>query len=84
MLDGLGMRTGVDLDKLVDIGRWICGVLGREPSSKVQAIAAKSKVNSPCIKVCQMDPVRGVCIGCCRTLDEIARWSAMSDRSATQ
>ena len=26
-----------------------------------------------------MDPVRGVCIGCCRTLDEIARWGAMSD-----
>jgi len=36
-------------------------------------------VTSPCIKVCQMDPVRGVCIGCCRTLDEIARWSGMSD-----
>ena len=26
-----------------------------------------------------MDPVRGVCIGCCRSLDEIARWSGMSD-----
>jgi uncharacterized protein len=26
-----------------------------------------------------MDPVRGVCIGCCRTLDEIGRWSRMSD-----
>jgi predicted Fe-S protein YdhL (DUF1289 family) len=26
-----------------------------------------------------MDPARGVCIGCCRTLDEIARWSGMSD-----
>ena len=35
-------------------------------------------MNSPCIKVCQMDPVRGVCIGCCRTLDEIARWGAMA------
>ena len=35
MLNGMGMRTGVDLDKLVDIGRWICGVLGKEPSSKV-------------------------------------------------
>jgi predicted Fe-S protein YdhL (DUF1289 family) len=34
---------------------------------------------SPCVKVCQMDPVRGVCIGCCRTLDEIGRWSRMSD-----
>jgi predicted Fe-S protein YdhL (DUF1289 family) len=36
-------------------------------------------MTSPCIKVCQMDPVRGVCIGCCRTLDEIARWGGMSD-----
>ena len=35
MLNGLGMRTGIDLGKLVAIGRWICGVLGREPSSKV-------------------------------------------------
>jgi len=25
-----------------------------------------------------MDPLRGVCIGCCRTLDEIARWGTMS------
>ena len=36
-------------------------------------------MTSPCIKVCQMDPVRGVCIGCCRTLDEIARWGGMSE-----
>ena len=35
MLNGLGVRTGVDLERLVEIGRWICGVLGREPSSKV-------------------------------------------------
>jgi hydroxymethylglutaryl-CoA lyase len=35
MMNGLGMRTGVDLERLVEIGRWICGVLGREPSSKV-------------------------------------------------
>jgi uncharacterized protein len=36
-------------------------------------------VKSPCIKVCQMDPQRGLCIGCGRTLDEIARWGQMSD-----
>ena len=44
MLDGLGARTGVDLEKLVEIGAWICGVLGREPSSKAaRAIIAKRK-----------------------------------------
>ena len=36
-------------------------------------------MKSPCVKVCQMDPVRGVCLGCCRTLDEIARWSQLDD-----
>jgi len=36
-------------------------------------------VISPCVKVCQMDPARGVCLGCCRTLDEIARWASMDD-----
>jgi hydroxymethylglutaryl-CoA lyase len=44
MLNGLGARTGVDLERLVDIGQWICGVLGREPSSKAaRALAAKRK-----------------------------------------
>jgi len=42
MLHGLGMETGVDLDELVDIGRWICALLHREPSSKVnRAMTAK-------------------------------------------
>ncbi len=37
-------------------------------------------MKSPCVKVCVVDPQRGVCIGCCRTVDEIARWGAMTDR----
>src|ERR1051325_2720115 len=42
MLQGLGIDTGVDLDKLVEIGGWICAILQREPSSKVnRAITAK-------------------------------------------
>jgi uncharacterized protein len=31
-----------------------------------------------------MDPVRGVCIGCCRTLEEIGRWSSMADSEREQ
>jgi hydroxymethylglutaryl-CoA lyase len=43
LLHGLGVETGVDLGKLVGIGQWICGVLGREPSSKVnKALSAKA------------------------------------------
>jgi predicted Fe-S protein YdhL (DUF1289 family) len=36
-------------------------------------------IDSPCIKVCIIDAVAGLCTGCGRTLDEIARWGSMSD-----
>ena len=39
----------------------------------------RQAVESPCNKVCQMNPKTGLCIGCARTLDEIARWAEMSD-----
>jgi hypothetical protein len=29
---------------------------------------------SPCVSVCQMDPMTGYCVGCLRTLDEIRDW----------
>jgi isopropylmalate/homocitrate/citramalate synthase len=42
MLDGLGVRTGVDLAAVAEAGRFICGVLGRQPASKAaQALAAR-------------------------------------------
>lgn len=34
---------------------------------------------SPCVKICVIDETTGLCEGCCRTLDEIARWSVMDD-----
>jgi uncharacterized protein len=34
---------------------------------------------SPCNKVCVMDAAQRYCTGCQRTLEEIARWSQMSD-----
>lgn len=34
---------------------------------------------SPCINVCQMDKTTGLCSGCFRTLDEIARWASTDD-----
>jgi len=43
MLDGMGVETGVDFDKLVAAGRYISDFLGRPPVSKVaQAVAAKA------------------------------------------
>ena len=42
MLNGLGIETGIDLDKLVDAGAFISGVLERAPVSRVaRALLAK-------------------------------------------
>ena len=44
LLDGLGVETGVDIDKLIAAGEFICGVLGRPTHSKAaRALAAKRK-----------------------------------------
>ena len=39
--------------------------------------AGADHVPSPCVSVCTMDAASGVCVGCCRTLDEIAAWSVL-------
>jgi hydroxymethylglutaryl-CoA lyase len=41
MLHGLGIRTGIDLGALAEVGRWLAALLGRETGSKVgKALAA--------------------------------------------
>jgi len=42
------------------------------------AIASSTLPLSPCTGVCRLD-TRGLCMGCLRTGDEIARWTRMSD-----
>ncbi len=37
-----------------------------------------NRPESPCIRVCEMDAASGLCRGCARTLDEIARWGQAS------
>jgi uncharacterized protein len=34
-------------------------------------------LETPCVNVCELDVRSGLCIGCARTLDEIARWGEM-------
>lgn len=37
------------------------------------------EVASPCINVCRMDAGTGLCLGCFRTIEEIAVWSRTSN-----
>ena len=41
-------------------------------------VKKQDPVISPCINVCRIDPVNGLCQGCYRSLDEIAAWSRIS------
>lgn len=41
-------------------------------------------VPSPCINICRMDARSGLCLGCWRTLDEIAAWSRLDDAAKRQ
>jgi predicted Fe-S protein YdhL (DUF1289 family) len=37
--------------------------------------SAEANIETPCNRICVVHPTLGVCIGCGRSLDEIARWS---------
>ncbi|WP_442971011.1 DUF1289 domain-containing protein [Roseovarius sp. D0-M9] len=39
----------------------------------------RTEVQSPCIRVCVVHPEARLCTGCLRSIDEIARWSRMTD-----
>jgi predicted Fe-S protein YdhL (DUF1289 family) len=36
-------------------------------------------MESPCVKICLLDPLSGLCSGCGRSLDEIAGWADFTD-----
>ncbi len=38
----------------------------------------RDEVESPCVKVCVVHPAERMCVGCYRTIDEIAGWGRMT------
>jgi uncharacterized protein len=42
-------------------------------------VANPPAIASPCNKICTVEPVSGLCIGCGRSLAEIANWIGYSD-----
>ena len=42
--------------------------------------ALPSAIETPCIKICVIEPETGFCIGCGRTRGEIADWLGMTPR----
>lgn len=42
-------------------------------------IAPPRAIASPCVQVCTMDDASGLCLGCFRSLPEIAGWTRLTD-----
>ena len=38
----------------------------------------REAVESPCVKICLVHPATGLCVGCHRTVEEIAAWPGMT------
>ncbi len=38
-----------------------------------------TEIASPCVKLCVLHPESGYCVGCHRTMEEIAGWTRFSD-----
>ena len=48
LLNGLGIETGIDVERLVDIAAWISGVLGRDPASRVARAVLAKRAKAAC------------------------------------
>lgn len=43
-----------------------------------------ASIASPCTKICVIHAVEGLCLGCGRSLREIAAWSSLSGQDRTR
>jgi uncharacterized protein len=59
------------------------GVSGTRKSSireyRPETMTGRLPIPSPCVGVCELDPVTGLCRGCLRNGEEIAAWRDAGD-----
>jgi len=47
-------------------------------------IWSRAEIESPCIKICVIEPKSRLCTGCLRTIDEIGAWSRMTAEARSE
>ena len=52
----------------------------RRLAPQVRALGAGEAVPSPCNSVCRIDPDTELCMGCLRTLEEVAAWGRLHEQ----
>jgi predicted Fe-S protein YdhL (DUF1289 family) len=45
----------------------------------MKAAGPPRPIRTPCVQVCTLDAESGLCLGCRRTLEEIASWARLSE-----
>jgi hypothetical protein len=46
---------------------------------KSEPVWSREPIESPCVRLCVVEPESRLCMGCLRSIDEIAAWTRMSD-----
>lgn len=46
---------------------------------KDEQVWMRNEIESPCVKLCVVHPATRLCTGCLRSIDEITRWSKMTN-----
>ena len=52
---------------------------GPAPQGMSARMPEPPAIATPCVKVCVVDGESGLCLGCLRTLAEVAGWTGFSD-----
>ena len=55
------------------------GRIALDPRGGNVEIEHPMAMSTPCIGVCTIEPRSGLCLGCGRTLPEVARWGRISE-----
>jgi predicted Fe-S protein YdhL (DUF1289 family) len=47
-------------------------------AARRRPMSEPAMIETPCVKICTLDAQQRLCLGCGRTVDEIARWAGMT------
>ncbi len=52
---------------------------GEDNLASQPPVWTRDEVQSPCVQICVVHPQARICTGCLRSIDEITRWSRMTN-----
>ena len=77
--DGRGNRLGEESTRESDLP--LTGIARRPANPYIPtgtSSGAERSLETPCVNICLLDDRSGLCVGCGRTMAEIAGWAGMS------